>query len=109
MRAPDPPLGSVASALLARHSASPQPLSRAVTAVLRSVLDVLAESGLEPTPATLFAACMASLERGEARADGEVRVVLRGRHIWGGEGAGGGLRGPRCEWPRVNVNHDTSY
>ena len=96
MRAPEPPLGSVASALLARHSASPQPSSRAVTAVLRSVLDVLAESGLEPTPAALFAACMASLERGEARADGEVRLVCEGASIWGARGrrvaAGGAMR-----------------
>ena len=88
--APPPPPGSVAAALLARHAASPQPPSRAVTAVLRSVLDVLAERSLDPTPAALFAACMASLERGEARADGEVRGegieagrIAAARAAWG--------------------------
>ena len=96
MPAPPPPPGSVAAAVLARHGASPQPSSRAVAAVTRSVLDVLHGAGLPPSPAALFAACMSALERGEARAEGEVgvgRVAARRPRM---QRAGGRARAPRA-------------
>lgn len=64
--------GGITQELLQRHGRSPQPESRQLVAVLQAVTDVILAEGLALTPAALFAATMAALDRPETQASPEV-------------------------------------
>ena len=64
--------GGGAAEIYSRHRHSAQPESRQVCAVLGAVLEVVAAENLQPTPSTLFAAIMTSLDKTEAQSSPEV-------------------------------------
>ena len=59
---PSPAAGpTVVDEIFARHRNSTQPESQQLCLILSSILEVIAAQGLQPTPAALFAALMATL------------------------------------------------
>ena len=68
----DAPVAGVAAEIYAKHRNSTQPESQQVCAVLGAVLEVVQAEGLQPTPTTLFAALMSSLEKPETQASAQV-------------------------------------
>ncbi len=62
----------VAAEIYAKHRNSTQPESQQVCAVLGAVLEVVQAEGMQPTPTTLFAAVMSSLEKPETQASAQV-------------------------------------
>lgn len=62
----------VAGEIYAKHRNSTQPESHQVCAILGAVLEVVQAEGLQPTPTTLFAALMSSLEKSETQASAQV-------------------------------------
>ena len=72
----DAAVPGVASEIYAKHRNSTQPESQQVCAVLGAVLEVVQAEGLQPTPTTLFAALMASMEKPETQASAQVSMQL---------------------------------
>ncbi len=68
----DAPVEGVAGEIYAKHRNSTQPESHQVCAILGAVLEVVQAEGLQPTPTTLFAALMSSLEKSETQASAQV-------------------------------------
>lgn len=68
----DAPVAGVAAEIYAKHRNSTQPESQQVCAVLGAVLEVVQAEDLQPTPTTLFAALMSSLEKPETQASAQV-------------------------------------
>ncbi|MEW5303887.1 MAG: hypothetical protein WDW36_006539 [Sanguina aurantia] len=68
--------GGITQELIQRHGRSPQPESRQLVAVLQAVTDVILAEGLSLTPAALFAATMAALDRPETQASPEVALAM---------------------------------
>ena len=64
--------GGIVSEIYAKHQKSIQPESQQLCAVLGAVLEVVQAEGLNPTPTTLYAALMSSLEKPETLASPQV-------------------------------------
>jgi hypothetical protein len=74
--------GSLINEILAKHARSPQPESRKLCAILQAVVEVLQMQGLQPTPTSLFAAIMSSLETEETRSSAEVGGLGMQAGMW---------------------------
>ncbi|KAL0054199.1 hypothetical protein WJX82_005285 [Trebouxia sp. C0006] len=72
----DAPVEGVAGEIYAKHRNSTQPESHQVCAILGAVLEVVQAEGLQPTPTTLFAALMSSLEKSETQASAQVAGAM---------------------------------
>jgi ribosomal RNA-processing protein 12 len=70
--------GGVVGEVYGRHGHSAQPESQQVLAVMQAVLDVIRAESMPVTPTTMFAAIMSALEKPEAQAAPQVRVVCLG-------------------------------
>ena len=68
----EPETGGIVSDIYAKHRTSIQPESQQLCAVLGAVLEVVQAEGLQPTPTTLYAALMSSLEKPETLASPQV-------------------------------------
>ncbi|DBA66455.1 TPA: hypothetical protein ACH3X2_002431 [Trebouxia sp. C0005] len=72
----DATVEGVAGEIYAKHRNSTQPESHQVCAILGAVLEVVQAEGLQPTPTTLFAALMSSLEKSETQASAQVAGAM---------------------------------